>query len=85
MGDRHDQLTFAKALAYAIVAIERLPEKWQAFDDLAEMKALLDRCDPKLVQVFMISARSHLERRELDSNSEELKLVDRDADIVPIR
>jgi hypothetical protein len=49
------------------------------------MKALLDRCDPKLVQVSMISVRSHLERRELDSNIEELKLVDRDADIVPIR
>jgi hypothetical protein len=33
-----DELIIAKALAYAIVSIERLPEEWQATSDLNDMK-----------------------------------------------
>jgi hypothetical protein len=56
-------LIIAKALAYAIIPIERLPEEWRETSDLNDMKTLLNTCNPKLVQTLMITARSHLERR----------------------
>jgi hypothetical protein len=80
-----DRLITAKALAYAIIAIERLPEEWREASDLNDMKTLLNTYNPKLVQTLMITARSHLERRGLDRGSSELRLADRDGDVVPIR
>jgi hypothetical protein len=80
-----DRLIIAKALAYAVIAIERLPEEWRAASDLNDMKTLLNSFSPKLVQTLMITARSHLERRGLDPDSSELKLADRNGDVVPIR
>ena len=80
-----DKLTIAKALAYAIVSIERLPEEWQATSDLNDMKTLFNTIGPKLAHALTISARSHLERRGIDPDSQELKLADRDSEVVPIR
>jgi hypothetical protein len=62
-----------------------LPEEWQATFDLNDMKTLFNTIGPKLAHALTIFARSHLERRGIDPDSQELKLADRDSEVVPIR
>jgi hypothetical protein len=80
-----DRLLVARALAYAIVSIERLPKEWREATDQRDMKTLLNTFPPKLVKIVMIGARSHLERRSLDRNSSDMKFADRDGEVIPIR
>jgi hypothetical protein len=57
-----DHYIICKALAYAITAIERLPDRWQEASDKEDMRRLLAAMteDPNH---YFISARAHLERR----------------------
>lgn len=55
-----DGFIMAKALAYAIITIERLPERWQ------DMKALLDAMTRQKPDYFLTTARSHIERRGVE-------------------
>lgn len=59
-----DSYIVAKALAYAIEAIEALPPEWQEGGDQGDIKKLLDRMvseDADLAEVQR-SARNHLTR-----------------------
>jgi hypothetical protein len=58
-----DHAAICKALAYAIVAIERLPDLWQEWSDKEDMRALLDVIAGKDRDYYITTARAHLERR----------------------
>jgi hypothetical protein len=62
-----DGLIVMKALAYAIVAIERLPDKWQEWSDKEGMRKLLDAMtsDQDERDWYLLGARLHLEHRGL--------------------
>jgi hypothetical protein len=60
----HDGHIFCTALAYAIIAIERLPEKWQERSDKEDMKKLLEAAT-STPDYYLLQARSHLEQRVL--------------------
>jgi hypothetical protein len=49
------------ALAYAILAIERLPERWQQGSDAENMRQLLDHLTER-ADFFISIARGHLQR-----------------------
>jgi len=54
------QLIMAKALAYAIETIQKLPPRWQEASDCADMKILLDDMHPRWKHLAVASARHHL-------------------------
>ncbi len=60
-----DGYIVCKALAYAIVTIERLPDMWQELSDRDDMKKLLDHfsTSERMTHYYMTGARSHVERR----------------------
>jgi hypothetical protein len=57
-----DGSILVKALAYAIEAIDRLPQQWQEWSDQREMIALLNAMSDQ-PDFFRIGARGHLLRR----------------------
>jgi hypothetical protein len=57
-----DNYIIMNALAYAIEAISRLPERWQERSDQKDMIALLDAMSDQ-PDFFRIGARGHLQRR----------------------
>ena len=57
-----DYSILVKALAYAIEAIDRLPQRWQERSDQKDMIALLDAMSDQ-PDFFRIGARGHLQRR----------------------
>ena len=83
-----------KALAYAILAIERLPDKWQEASDAADMRKLLEaRVGKDFADNFLFPmARGHLERRGVEGLNPDsegyasaLKVKDRNPDnVVPL-
>jgi hypothetical protein len=60
-----------KALAYAIVAIERLPYEWREESDKEDMQKLLETMTPNQVDrdTYLTGARRHLERRGSQSRT----------------
>ena len=73
-----DSLIVAKALAYAIESIERLPQRWQEWSDKEDMVLLLDAVQgPKGARRCRTLARSHLERCGLTVRSGDVELADR--------
>ena len=61
---RRDHAITCKALAYAIVAIERLPEMWREESDKEDMRRLLEaHTDEFNRNYYLTTARAHLERR----------------------
>lgn len=63
--DRH---IITKALAYAIEAIDALPDRWQEKGDKADMKKLLEAMVPSDVELGLIrrSAINHLRQGKID-------------------
>jgi hypothetical protein len=57
-----DYSILVKALAYAIEAIDRLPQRWQERSDQKDMIALLDAMSDQ-PDFYRIGARGHLQRR----------------------
>jgi hypothetical protein len=57
-----DRYIIVNALAYAIEAIDRLPQRWQERSDQKDMIALLDAMSDQ-PDFFRIGARGHLQRR----------------------
>jgi hypothetical protein len=68
-----DGLIICKALAYAIAAIEALPEEWQEWSDKEDVVNLL-RFYTDNADYFMTGARSHLERRGIAVEDGEMVL-----------
>jgi hypothetical protein len=57
-----DNYIIISALAYAIEAIDRLPQRWQEWSDRRDMIALLDAMSDQ-PDFFRVGARGHLLRR----------------------
>lgn len=78
-----DNYIMCKALAYAIVTIDRLPERWQEQSDQSDMKALLEALTTA-PDMYLIRARSHIECRGLKVTMDgQLDVADRpDPEIV---
>ena len=77
-----------KALAYAIVAIERLPEQWQEWGDKEDMRALLDAMAGSAIyhDHFITEARGFLERRGFAMEDGRLVPAPREAEtVVPFK
>jgi hypothetical protein len=79
-----DHFIMCKALAYAIVAIGRLPKEWQEQSDREDMLALL-RAMARQPDYFLTCAQSNLERRDLVVKDGQFVLAGRDGDVVPIK
>ena len=62
-----DGYIMAKAFAYAIEAIERLPDEWQEWGDKQDMKLLLNTFQPGIVEHVRTEARRHLEQIAWDA------------------
>lgn len=79
-----DTYIICKALAYAILTIERLPTQWQEWSDCQDMKAILEATisDPDMVQMFMVEARGHVERRGVKVVDGQLAVGDREDNTV---
>jgi hypothetical protein len=58
-----DQYIVAMALALAIEAIDRLPEKWRSYSDRDDMALLLEALQPGGAKAFRLLARATLQRR----------------------
>ena len=71
-----DGFIIAKALAYAIVAIDQLPEKRQEYSDQQDMRALLQYCAGDSAEFHMVNARSHIEGRSLEVVDGQLQLAE---------
>jgi hypothetical protein len=67
-----DGYILRKALAYAIVAVERLPERWQERSDREDMIRLLAAIGDG--EFYLLTARAKLERRGLTSKDGRLAL-----------
>ncbi len=77
-----DGYIFCTALAYAIIAIERLPERWQERSDKEDMKKLLEAAT-STPDYYLLQARSHLEQRGLTIDEDgELGLADPGSGVV---
>jgi hypothetical protein len=74
-----DGYIVCKALAYAIAAIEHLPERWQEHSDKEDMRALLNAFARHRSQYFMTGAQAHLERRGVTAVDGQIALADRPA------
>jgi hypothetical protein len=57
-----DGYVMAQALAYAIEAIEHLPDKWQEWSNKEDMKLLLNTLHPGMAENLRIAARGHIEQ-----------------------
>ncbi len=57
-----DGYIMAQALAYAIEAIEHLPDDWQEWSDKEDMKSLLNARWKVIAKDLRIGARGHLEQ-----------------------
>ena len=57
-----DGYIMAQALAYAIEAIEHLPDKWQEWSNKEDMKLLLNTLQPGMAENLRIEARGQLEQ-----------------------
>jgi hypothetical protein len=71
-----DHYVICKAPAYAITAIERLPDEWQEASDKEDMRRLLGAMT-KDQSYYFTSARSHLERRGVTVEQGKLRVADR--------
>src|SRR5262245_17965682 len=82
-----DGPVLCKALAYAITSIERLPSVWQERSDKEDMRTLLAWLvsEPAQADFFLISARSHLDRRGIAIEDGQIILAPRaTAEVIPI-
>jgi hypothetical protein len=70
-----DGYIIAQALAYAIVAIDQLPEERQEFSNQQGMRALLHYCAGDSADFHMVNARSHIENRALEVVDGQLQLA----------
>jgi hypothetical protein len=79
--------TIRKALAYAIVAIERLPDEWREESDKEHMRKLFEAMTPGPERDYYITtARSHLERRGIAIEDGKLVPAPRDSGtVVPLK
>jgi hypothetical protein len=57
-----DGYVMAQALAYAIEAIEHLPDEWQEWSNKEDMKLLLNTLHPGMAENLRIAARGHIEQ-----------------------
>ena len=57
-----DGYIMAQALAYAIEAIEHLPDEWQEWSNKEDMKLLLNNRWKVMAKNLRIGARGHLEQ-----------------------
>jgi hypothetical protein len=82
-----DGYILAKALAFAIEVIDRLPEEWRPRSDRDDMLRLLEAIQPKAQDDLRMLARAALQRRSITAKNGKLELADREDDgpIVPIR
>lgn len=61
-----DGFIVAKALAYAITAIEQLPSRWQERSDCNDMRAILNAWFGQSVRNWVIhNARDHLHQQSV--------------------
>jgi hypothetical protein len=80
-----DGLIIAKALAMAIITIDRLPPEWRANSDKADMEKLLHHLTPDGGKFQLLLARATIERRGLMSDPTspgpvKVRLADREID-----
>jgi hypothetical protein len=62
-----DGYIIAKALAYAISAIEALPPRWQEWSDCEDMKAILRaRMSPQSIKQLRLEVLGHLRQCGVD-------------------
>lgn len=81
-----DSSIIAKALAYAIECINRLPDSWQEVSDQSDMETLLiAMCGEGWAKHVRVCARSHIERRGIVVKDGMMEIAPRDSDVVPIR
>src|SRR5258708_4927157 len=81
-----DDLIIAKALAYAIESINRLPDLWQEASDARDMERLLISLWGEAgARQVRTQARGHIERRGIVVKDGQLEVAPRDGDVVPIR
>jgi hypothetical protein len=79
-----DAVILAKALAYAIEAIERLPPDWREESDCADMKTLLDHFAGVGARFTRMLAAGHIQRRGIGCEDGKLVLRPRNTKIIPI-
>lgn len=60
MADERSKLVIAKALAYAIDAIEHLPPRWREVSDAADMRRILDGIGPPFSLIATKSMEHHI-------------------------
>ena len=60
-----DGYIVCKALAYAILAIERLPREWREESDKEDMKQLLEAYAGKQAWFYLKDVRNNLECRSM--------------------
>jgi hypothetical protein len=70
-----DGMILCKALAYAITAIEHLPDRWQEWSDKEDMRMLLHAMTQQ-ADYYFVGARSHLERRGCQVDGRGLRKVE---------
>ncbi len=70
-----DGFILCKALAYAIITIEKLPVAWREASDREDMIALLHAhsADPGF---WLTTARAHIEQRRVTVENGQLELSD---------
>jgi hypothetical protein len=57
---RRDRYITCKALAYAILAIERRPKRWQEYNDMQDMRMLLMELSGE-PDFYLEGARRHID------------------------
>lgn len=72
-----DGYVVAQALAYAIEAIEHLPDEWQEWSNKEDMKLLLNTLYPRMAEDLRIGARGHLEQMGRGAAMEKANLMPR--------
>jgi len=75
-----DGYILCKALAYAILCIERLPPRWQEFSDKEDMKVMLEYFANLHLgtEHFMLTAQAHITKKVMafNKNVGKFELVD---------
>ena len=72
-----DSYIILKALAYASITIERLPDAFQERSDRMDMIAILNATAGESANYFLTTARSHIERRGITVEDGQIALADR--------
>jgi hypothetical protein len=80
-----DDLILAKALAYALEALNRVPDEWQPGSDMLDMEALLAHHGGQFAATWRTEARAVLSRRQLTVENGELVVKAPDGAVIPFR